>query len=310
MSLEEELASSTPEKGTLLTIGVFDGVHLGHKHLLSELVREARLKNLTSGVVTFKQHPQKALNHNADIPFLTSLPQRIKLLREEGVEVIITLSFTPELARTGAHKFIGLLQKYLRMQGLVLGPDSTLGRNREGGIDSLGKLGQSMNFSLTVVPQTKLNGEVVSSTAIRNELARGNMGKVNRMLGRFFSLEGKVTTGSGRGIGLGFPTANLDIDPEQALPADGVYVTWAYTDSQRQPSVANIGRRPTFGGNERFVEVYIFNFNDNLYRQQLKIDIIERLRQEKRFDTAEELKNQIEQDVRQAKAVLDRLTSR
>jgi riboflavin kinase/FMN adenylyltransferase len=293
----------------LLTIGVFDGVHLGHKNLLSELVKQAQLKNLTSGVVTFKQHPQKVLSPNANIPFLTSLPQRIKLLRDEGVEAIIVLSFTLELAQMGADEFISLVQKYLKMQGLVLGPDSTLGRNREGDVDFLDKLGRSLGFSLTVVPQTAQNGEVISSTAIRNELAKGNMDEVNRMLGRFFSLEGKVITGDGRGMEkLGFPTANMDINPEQALPADGVYATRAYIDSQCYQSVTNIGRRPTFEGNERSVEVHVFDFQGDLYRHQLKIDIIERLRGEKRFDTTEELKKQIEEDVRKTKAVLDCLS--
>ena len=306
MSVEEELAGLTPQKGMLLTIGVFDGVHLGHKYLLSELVEQARLKDLISGVVTFKQHPQRLLKPQSSLPFLTNLPQKIKLLKDEGVEAIITLSFTLELAQTGTHQFVSLLQKYLRMRGLVLGPDFSLGRNKEGNVAVLRALGQSMNFSLTVVPEITINGEVVSSTAIRSALAIGDMKRVHDMLGRDFSLEGRVISGTGRGVELGFPTANLDIDPERALPADGIYATWTYIENQRYQSVTNIGKRPTFGESEQTVEVYILNFQGNLYRHELKIDIIKRLRREQRFDTIEELKKQIEEDIKQARAILNR----
>jgi riboflavin kinase/FMN adenylyltransferase len=309
MSVERELAGLAPQRGMLLTIGVFDGVHLGHKSLLSELVKQAKLKNLISGVITFNQHPQNVLRPRSNVPFLTSLPQKIKLIKDEGVEVVITLTFTLELAQTGARQFMGLLKQYLDMRGLVLGPDFALGRDRQGDMDGLRTLGRSMGFELTVVSPITVNGEVVSSTAIRNELAKGNMEKVNRMLGRFFSLEGRVISGAGRGMELGFPTANLDIEPARALPADGIYATWAHVDSQRYPSVTNIGTRPTFGEGERTVEVYILNFRDNLYRHELKIDIIKKLRDEKKFGTAEELKSQIEEDARQTRAILDRLTS-
>lgn len=306
MSLEEELAGLSPKKETLLTIGVFDGVHRGHKYLLKQLTRQAGEQNLISGVVTFRKHPQKLLSPQTKLPFLTSLEQRIRLIKNEGVEAVITLSFTLEIAQTGAHKFISLLKKHLRMHGLVLGSDFALGRDREGNIDALQALGQSMNFNITVVPQATINGEVISSTAIRNALAQGDMKKVHDMFGRYFSLKGRVITGSGRGIKLGFPTTNLDIDPQQALPADGIYATWTYIDDgdQAHQSVTNIGKRPTFGETELTVEVYILDYHGDLYRHELKIDIIERLRAEKKFDTTEELKRQIEEDVKQSRAIL------
>jgi riboflavin kinase/FMN adenylyltransferase len=306
MSVEEELACLSPAKGTLLTIGVFDGVHLGHKYLLSELVEQARLKGLISGVVTFKQHPQRLFEPQANLKFLTSLPQKIKLLRDEGVEFVITLTFTLELAQIGAPQFISLLQKYLKMRGLVIGPDFALGRNREGNIDTLRILEQGMNFSLTVLPLVTKNNEVISSTTIRNALAKGAMGEVHNLLGRYFSIEGRVIAGSGRGIELGFPTANLDINPAQAIPADGIYATRAYIDDQSLPSVTNIGKRPTFGETEQAIEVHILDYKGELYRCKLKIDIIERLRGEQKFDTADKLVEQIKKDVRGARAILDR----
>ena len=304
MLLEEELARLSPNKDMLLTIGVFDGVHLGHKYLLKQLTRQAREQNLISGVVTFKQHPKKILLPETRLLYLTSLSQRIKLLKGEGVEVIVTLSFTLELAQISAHEFVGMLKKHLRMRGLIIGPGFALGRTRKGNAVALHKFGQSMDFSVTVVPPATINGEVISSTAIRNTLARGDMEKVHDMFGRYFSLEGRVIAGSGRGIGLGFPTANLDIDPQQALPADGIYATWTYIDNQAHQSVTNIGKRPTFGNGERTVEVHILDYRGDLYRRELKIDIIERLRDEKKFSTAEDLKKQIAEDIKQGRALL------
>lgn len=306
MQVEEELAKLSPSKDMLLAIGVFDGVHLGHKYLLSQLKEHARQEDLLSGVVTFRQHPQAVLLPRTKLPCLTDLAQRIKLLKNEGIDAIITLSFTRELAQLSTRQFIGLLKKHLRMRGLVIGPDFALGRNREGDANTLRTLGHDMGFSVTVIPPVVINGEVVSSTAIRNALAGGDMRKVGNLIGRPFSLYGRVITGAGRGIGLGFPTANLDVDRQQALPPDGVYATWAYIDGKAYQSMTNIGRRPTFGDSERAVEVYILDYHGELYGHKLRIDIIERLRREERFDTAEELKRQVAEDIKQGRAILNR----
>jgi len=305
MQVEEKLAKLSPKKDMLLTIGVFDGVHLGHQYLISLLTEQARQQNLLSGVVTFHQHPQEVLAPQTKLPFLTDLTTRAKLLKNEGVEAIITLSFTRELAQLSARHFVSLLKKYLRMRGIVTGPDFALGRNREGSTDTLRALGQDMNFSVIVIPPVMVNGEVVSSTAIRKALADGDMKRVINLIGRPFSLHGHVITGSGRGVGLGFPTANLDVDSEQALPAEGVYATWAYIDDKAYQSMTNIGKRPTFSGSQPTVEVHVPNYLGDLYGQELKIDIIERLRGEKKFDTVEELKKQIAEDVKQGRAILD-----
>lgn len=304
MQVEKELAKLKPEKDTLLTIGVFDGVHLGHKYLLSQLTKQAKEQDLLSGVVTFNRHPHEVLAPQTKLPFLTDLTQRINLLKNEGVEAIFTLSFTSELAQLSARQFASLLKKYLRMRGMVIGPDFALGQTREGNVDILRTLGQDMGFSITVIPPVMINGEVVSSTAIRNALANGDMKRVLNLVGRPFSLNGRVTSGAGRGVELGFPTANLDIDPRQALPADGVYATWTDIDGQAYQSMTNIGQQPTFGGSQRVVEVYILDYHSNLYGHELRIDIMERLRGEKQFDTAEELKKQITEDINQGRAIL------
>lgn len=304
MSIEEELAKAQPDRETLLTIGVFDGVHLGHKYLLSQLTEQAKERNLLSGVVTFNQHPQELLSPQTKLPFLTDIAQRIDLIKGEGVEIIITLPFTAKLAQLSARQFVNLLKKYLRMRGLVLGADFALGKEREGNADALHRLGEDMGFTVKVILPIMINGEVVSSTAVRSALTEGDMKRVLQLIGRPFSLNGCVTKGTGRGAEIGFPTANLDIDPRQALPADGVYATWSHIDGQLYQSMTNIGKQPTFGGSQRTIEVYILGYHNNLYGRKLKIDLIERLRGEKQFGTAEELKKQITKDIKQGRAIL------
>ena len=305
MQVREELARQSPKCDILLTIGVFDGVHLGHKYLISQLREHARQQSLLSGVVTFGRHPQDVLSPQARISFLTDLAQRINLLKNEGVDAVFTLTFTHELAQLGARQFVSLLKKYLRMSGLVVGHDFALGQHREGDASALRTLGQDMNFSITVVPPMLINGEVVSSTVIRSALIKGDMEKVFDLTGRPFSLYGQVITGAGRGLELGFPTANLDVDPGQTLPADGIYATWAYVDNETYKSVTNIGKRPTFDGGERTVEVYLLDYHGDLYGLELKIDIMERLRGEKKFDTIEGLKEQITGDIKRGISILD-----
>jgi riboflavin kinase/FMN adenylyltransferase len=305
MQVETELAKFSPEKDMLLTIGVFDGVHLGHRHLIARLTGLARRQGLMSGVITFSLHPREVLAPRTRLPFLTDIERRIELLKSEGVEAVIPLSFTPELARLTPKEFLGLLKKHLRMKGLVIGPDFALGKNREGDTNVLRQLGEEMDFSLTVVPPLTIDGEVASSTAIRQALAEGDMKRAQKLMGRPFRLHGEVVAGYGRGVKLGFPTANVDTDREQALPADGVYTSRAYIDDQAYQAMTNIGINPTFGGNRRLVEVYIMGYDGDLYGRELAIDIIERLRGEIKFDNPEELKKQIAEDVKRGKATLE-----
>jgi len=306
MLVEEELAQHRPDKDTLLTVGVFDGVHLGHKYLIAELVARARQRNLLSGVVTFRQHPQAVLHPGTSVPFLTDLEERTALLKKEGVDIILPLTFTRKSAQLGARQFVGLLQSHLRMRGLVVGPDFALGREREGDADALRHLVEELGFEVTVVPPVKVNGEVVSSTAIRRALAKGDMGKVRRLTGRPFALRGRVVTGAGRGKDLGFPTANLDMDRQQAIPSDGVYAGWAHINGKSRPALTNIGTNPTFGDKTRNVEVYIADFAGDLYGRKLRVNFLARLRGEEKFESAEALKRQMAEDVQRGRELLHR----
>jgi riboflavin kinase/FMN adenylyltransferase len=304
MSLEEELSRLSPDRDMVLAVGVFDGVHLGHKALLARLLERAGELDLASGVVTFDPHPLKVLSPETGLSFLSDLEQRKVLLREEGVDTVIVLPFTPELASLSAARFVGLLKRYLRLKELVIGPGFTLGRDREGNADALRALGEDLGFTVSVVPAVKVNGDTVSSTAIREALAGGDLKKVRRLIGRPFSLRGRVVHGDSRGTKLDFPTANLDLDPEQALPAEGVYATWADIGGQAYESMTNIGRRPTFGGRQGVVEVYLLGYQGSLYGHELKIDIMERLRGERQFDTVEALQSQIVEDIERGRAIL------
>ena len=305
MLVEEELASFSPERDTLLTVGVFDGVHLGHKHLISELLRQAGENGLLSGVVTFRQHPEDLLSSKKQLPFLTDIKTRVRLLQNEGVDIIVPLSFTKDLARLDARRFIGLLRKHLKMRGMVIGSDFALGKGREGDTGTLRRLGKEMDFSVTVVPPMEINGEVVSSTTIRKAMAEGNMEKVRMLTGRYFSLHGRVVTGAGRGEGLGFPTANLDVNSGQALPPDGVYAGLAHINGKIYQTMTNVGKDPTFGVSERTIEAYLLDYRGDLYGHELTVDFVARLRDEKKFKNVDELKKQVAEDVRQGKNILE-----
>ncbi len=302
--IEKELVKFKPQKEALLSIGIFDGVHLGHQRLLSYLKRQAESKNCLSGVVTFKTHPESVLSSGTTVPWLVQLEDRVALIREIGIDIIVVLPFTLELSRLSAREFIQILKKSLKMCGLIIGPDFALGRNREGNIENLRSLGRELGFSVEVFPSVTLDGTIISSSIIRRSLLQGDIKKVERLVGRRFSIKGQVISGDRRGTTLGFPTANLKIEPDQALPADGVYATMVYIDRQPLPAVTNIGVRPTFGGNERFVETHVLDYSGNLLGQQLKVEFLERIREEKRFATAEDLKAQIIKDIEKARKIL------
>ena len=307
MSLENDLTGFTPARGTYLTIGVFDGVHLGHKYLLAKLIELAKQKGLESGVITFKQHPRRIINPENEIQFLTNLQLKIKLIKDEGVDFVLPLTFTKEIAGISASDFISLLQKHLNMQGLIVGPDFALGNKRQGDISFLRNLAQLMNFEFATIPPVKNSVGIISSTAIRNALAAGDMQKAFHLLGRYFSIEGEVIQGTGTGKKIGFPTANLCVDSQQALPLEGIYATKTIFDGQSHDSVTFIGKRATFGDTRRTIETHLIDYSGDLYHKNLKIDIIYRLRSEIKFDSADELAKQIRKDATTAKEYLNNL---
>ncbi len=303
MGIEQELARLVPQRETVLTIGVFDGVHAGHNYLVNRLKERARKEGLLSGVVTFDPHPQWVL-HRDQLPWLSTLEERVNRLRQREIDFVAVISFTPEVAQLGARQFVSLLKKYLKMRVLMIGPDFALGRGREGNSTLLSALGKGLGFTVETIPPFTIDGEVVSSTLIRQALAQGDMAKVTKLMGHPFDLVGEVVPGEKRGQALGFPTANLDIQPQQALPGDGVYATVAQVDGKRFASATNVGTRPTFGDGARTVEVHLLDYQGDLYGKQVKTEFVWKLRNEQYFTSSEQLKRQMKEDIENVRAIL------
>ncbi len=301
MQLEQELAGFTSGRESMVAIGVFDGVHLGHKYLISRLKELAGQQGRSSVVITFDKHPHEVLKPNSQPLFLTDASEKAELLSKEGVDAVIVLNFTLELSRLSARDFVNILLAKLKMRGLVMGPDFALGKRGEGSIPALRQIGEELGFSVTAIPAVHIGSDIVSSTAIRGAMASGDMEKVQSMMGRPFSLHGQVIHGHGRGTGLGFPTINLNVSKGKSLPSDGVYATLAHTNNLDYLSVTNIGTDPTFGGTERTIESFILDYQADLYGREVKIDFKHKLRDEIKFRSAVELTQQIELDIRETR---------
>jgi riboflavin kinase/FMN adenylyltransferase len=304
MEIEQELANIAPHGETLLTIGVFDGVHAGHRYLLEKLQWQAAEKNLLSGVVTFNPHPQSVVHSQNKLLWLSAPEDRVKSLQRLGINLVAVLTFTPEVSKLSAREFMSLVKKQLRMRSIMVGSDFALGRGREGNIHLLRALGLEMNFSVEVIPPYAINGEIVSSTLVRQALTKGDVEKVRSLMGRYFQIGGKVVTSDKRGRILGFPTANLDIKPQQALPGNGIYATITQVGDKQFHSATNIGTRPTFGEGVKTVETHLLNYRGDLYSKEIRVEFVQKLRDEQRFPSSKELKAQIKQDVREIDAIL------
>lgn len=304
MHVIDDLAETTIQGGALFTIGVFDGVHRGHRYLIDRLKDHARSRGLASGVITFANHPRTVLAPGAAHAYLIPLEERVERLQATGVTHVLPLAFTRQLSQLSYREFIDKLTDRLSMKGLVVGPDFAVGKGRKGTAEVVAALGRDQGFTINVVESLILDGEVVSSTAVRACLASGNLPRARMFLGRPHSLAGEVVHGDHRGRTLGFPTANIAVPPEIMLPLDGIYCTIAWVDGQPRDSVTSIGVRPTFNGTDRKVETYIMDFAGDLYGQHLRIDLVERVREEKRFASVEDLVVQMRIDVRTAREIL------
>ena len=304
MTVHEEFARVASEADTAFTIGIFDGVHLGHQHLLSQLQSMALPEGLVPGVLTFRNHPRSVLAPGADVAYITPLEERISLLRHAGVEKVVALEFTQELSILSAREFLALLNIHLKMRGLVVGPDFAMGHNRDGTIPVIEEIGADLGFWVRTVEPVYLGEGIVKSSAIRRAIACGNVAEASRLLGRTYSITGAVVPGDRRGATLGFPTANLEIDSATMTPENGIYATWATVDGNRYPSATNVGVRPTFGSGPKLVEAFIMDFDQDIYGKQLALEFVERLREELAFESVDELVRQMKLDVEHARDIL------
>ena len=304
MRVHQELPAQPPPGNTLLTVGVFDGVHVGHRSLLDRLKEASSREGMLSGVLTFINHPRAVIRPGDCVEYITSVEDRLELLKGTGVDLVIPLTFDLELSRLRAHEFAELLQERLNMAGLVMGRNFVMGYKREGTPETLAAIGRERGFSTTVVDPVTRDGGQVSSTAIRDAISAGDVDKASLLLGRPFALRGKVVPGRSRGKTLGFPTANLDLRQDLIMPGDGIYATFAYVEGRQYMAATSIGVRPTFGEKERVVEVYILDYNGDLYDSEIAVEFVRRLRDELRFESAEALVAQVNGDVEQTRHIL------
>ena len=290
-------------KGCALTIGNFDGVHCGHRELIKRICKRAKEKNTKSLVMTFDPHPMKILFPDKHLHRLFDFQDQLEVLSQLGVNAVIVEKFNKELSRLSPSGFIEkFIVDPIQPEFLVIGYDFKFGANRHGNAEYLLDIGKKRGFNVEVVPAFKIDGQIVSSTSIKEELIQGDVSHASKMLGRNYYLRGKVVNGEKRGSRVGFPTANLETDAE-ILPLNGVYATFIEVNSQKYRAVTNIGYKPTFRNEKEgrpTIESHIINFSGDIYGKEIKVHFGEFLRQELKFSGPAALKEQIATDIIQA----------
>ena len=298
-------STSSTKKQSAITIGSFDGVHLGHQHLFHKIVDHARKNELQSVVITFWPHPAMFFNRVQKRHVLTFPEERAELIKKCGVDRVITLDFNQQLADLTAEEFLRVLKGHTNFTWMISGKNFALGKDRLGDLTALSSLGSQLDFQLEVIAP-KLEGKtIVSSTLIRDALLDGKIREANKLLGRNFMLPGKVIHGEARGTKIGFPTANLEISPERLIPGNGVYVTRAWMSETDAMAVTNIGVRPTFENPllEPRVEPHLLDTESNLYDSDMTLEFLDFIRPEKKFANAKDLTRQISKDIKHARKV-------
>jgi riboflavin kinase/FMN adenylyltransferase len=286
-----------------LAIGTFDGVHLGHQAVISTSARHAQSAHGTAVAVTFDPHPAKVLRPSEAPHLLTATQHKIALIRSVGVSHLLVINFDKDFAATSPEEFVRELVSCSKpLREICVGHEWSFGKDRRGNLDLLNDLGVRFNFNVVAVRPVKLNGIVVSSTAIRQAIEQGDLEKATKMLGRHYTILGTVVGGDGLGKKIGFPTANLSAHSEQ-FPPDGVYLADAWLDEALHHGVVNLGYRPTVSHDKsnRVLEIHLFDFNRDIYGKDIEVRFVRYLRPEKKFATVDALVRQIEADVRQAR---------
>jgi riboflavin kinase/FMN adenylyltransferase len=289
-----------------LTIGSFDGIHVGHQAILRDLVSQAREVDIPAVVLTFFPHPSVVLHGRTPSFYIMTPEEKSRALFAQGIDIVISENFNAEIARVTAADFLNMLESRLGMKRVYAGENFTFGYGRQGNQKYLEEQSQIRGFEFVPIPPVHIDGEVVSSTRVRESLRIGDVERVSRYLGRYFEIPGIVSRGVGRGRKLGFPTANLAIWDQRAFPAPGVYACWSKLGGERIPSVVNIGIRPTFeeAVDGPVIEAHLLDFERDLYGFELILHFVDRLRDEQKFPNPAALLNQIEQDIQAAKSVL------
>lgn len=295
-----DIFNSRPEKPLALTIGFFDGVHLGHRYLVSELSRIAKDKGLASAVLTFRTHPRQVLHSDYIPSLLTTTDEKIALLDETGVDYIVVTEFTPELSQMSAQEFMRLLHDNLNVRCLMIGYDHRFGHNRSEKFEDYVEFGKEIGIEV-IQSSPLIVGEVnVSSSAVRKAISEGDVAKASSLLGRHYTLSGEIVKGYQMGRTIGFPTANISYEDCRMLPKDGVYAVKVHVETHGRAcnydAMLYIGSRPTVNTGKISVEAYLFDFSGDLYGKRVTVAFIERVRGSVKFDSVEELKKQLNKD--------------
>jgi riboflavin kinase/FMN adenylyltransferase len=299
------LENANLDKPSIVTIGVFDGVHRGHQHLLAPLVAEAQASNRLAVVLTLFPHPDYVLHNQSGRYYLTTPDQKAEVLGNLGVDVVVTHPFNDEVRHIRAAQFVDQLVAHLKMTSLWVTSDFAMGYEREGNFAFLSQQGREKGFEVRQIDLlTSQSTNVISSSSIRQTLLEGNVEQAAEWLGRPYSVEGPVVHGDHRGRIIGFPTANVESWPEQVIPANGVYACWATLEGERHMAVTNIGQRPTFNGVGTRIEAHILDFDRDIYDMKLAVDFVKRLRGEQKFSVIEALVQQIHADAAQGRELL------
>lgn len=311
MRLFHGIENAEIHRPTVLTLGVFDGLHLGHQLIIRTIAERARAVGATPTVITFDPHPRSVLHPESSPPLLQTLDQKVGGFGILGIEQTIVIRFTQEFSQMRAEDFLReVVKERLQAREVYLGRGFNFGHNREGNIDLLKKVSGELGFVAGEVPEVRLRGQRVSSSKVRQLLSQGRVNLARRMLGRPYGVEGLVIRGKERGHTLGFPTANLH-PQNRVIPAHGVYVTGTLLDGQWRRSITNVGTRPTFEtATEPSVETFVMNWSGDLYGDVIRVRFLYRLRDEKKFGSLDELRTQIKKDVARAESYFERAGTR
>ncbi len=310
MKIFHEFSEIVKNENTFVTIGSFDGIHLGHREIINRINEKASQNGGRSFLITFDPHPRSVLSKNADVKILTTLREKSILLDALGIQNLLVIKFTKDFSQISADDFVlNYVMKYIGLKEIVIGHDHRFGKGRSGNETILRKLGKDNNFDVSIVGAYKLNDKIISSSEIRNSLNDGNIKIVNTYLGRYYSFSGYVIAGDKRGRELGFPTANIKLaDEQKLLPALGVYAVEFIVDSNKYFGLLSVGKRPTFYEDGKIIpEVFIYDFNKEIYGKFVTVKIVEMIRGEIKYNSAGELIEQMNKDKELGSEILSKL---
>ncbi len=311
MQVHKQAEKFNPKRGSVITIGTFDGVHLGHRAILKKVVDQARARDLNAVLLTFFPHPRMVVQKQTDLKLLNTLEEKIQLLEGLGIDHLVVHPFTKEFSRLTAVEYVrDLLVNKLKAKKIIIGYDHRFGRNRTANIDDLKEFGAIYDFEVEEISAQQKDAVAISSTKIRRALESGDMTTANTYLGEAYPLSGAVIHGQSLGHSLGFPTANFIIDvPYKLIPKQGVYLSKAIINDQAFFGLTNIGTNPTVGGVDQRVETHFLGLSANLYDHPLQIDLLSRIRDQKVFPNLTALKEAITADIQYAQSIIQKFNS-